>query len=89
MTFQHTSTAVPSACVHEYLRAYFRNGTLPTKGTVCTPDSPIFPAAVNTTQIGAKRDVVVDDSQDELKRAGRALREAMRHVGGRKFQVGL
>ncbi|KAJ7795162.1 Alpha/Beta hydrolase protein [Mycena olivaceomarginata] len=85
----HTSTAVPSTCVHEYLRAYFRNGTLPTKGTVCTPDSPIFPAAVNATQIGAKRDIVVDDSQEELKRAGRALREAVRRVGGRKFQVGL
>ncbi|KAJ7503986.1 Alpha/Beta hydrolase protein, partial [Mycena galericulata] len=85
----HTSTAVPSTCVHEYLRAYLRNGTLPTKGTVCTPDSPIFPAAVNATQIGAKRDVVVDDSQEELKRAGRALREAVHRVGGRKFQVGL
>ncbi|KAJ7799196.1 TAP-like protein-domain-containing protein [Mycena olivaceomarginata] len=85
----HTSTAVPSTCVHEYLRAYFRNGTLPTKGTVCTPDSAIFPAAVNATQIGAKRDVVVDDSQEELKRAWRALREAVRRVGGRKFQVGL
>ncbi|KAJ7743451.1 TAP-like protein-domain-containing protein [Mycena maculata] len=76
----HTSTAVPSTCVYEYLRAYFRNGTLPAAGAVCTLDSPIFLTTGNSTQTGgAKRGAVDDIPQEELRAAacdtrGRAQR---------------
>ncbi|KZV89506.1 hypothetical protein EXIGLDRAFT_650153 [Exidia glandulosa HHB12029] len=39
----HCSTAATSLCTSKYIRAYFRNGTLPEPGTVCEDDDDIFP----------------------------------------------
>ncbi|KAF7292682.1 hypothetical protein MIND_01166400 [Mycena indigotica] len=38
----HTSTIAPSNCVYGVLGAYFRDGTLPPKDTVCQPDVKLF-----------------------------------------------
>ncbi|EJC99937.1 alpha/beta-hydrolase [Fomitiporia mediterranea MF3/22] len=38
----HTSPAAKSKCTSKILRAYFANGTLPEKGTVCQIESSIF-----------------------------------------------
>ncbi|ESK84531.1 alpha beta hydrolase fold family [Moniliophthora roreri MCA 2997] len=40
----HTSVITTSFCLYEYIGAYFANGTLPEKGTVCEVDATIFPA---------------------------------------------
>ncbi|KLO05805.1 hypothetical protein SCHPADRAFT_933433 [Schizopora paradoxa] len=38
----HCSTSATSLCTHKAVRAYFQNGTLPEKGTVCETESSIF-----------------------------------------------
>ncbi|KAH8114404.1 TAP-like protein-domain-containing protein [Phellopilus nigrolimitatus] len=38
----HCSTSATSLCTAKAIRAYFRNGTLPEKGTVCDVESSIF-----------------------------------------------
>ncbi|KAF8193264.1 hypothetical protein K438DRAFT_1829381 [Mycena galopus ATCC 62051] len=61
-----------------YLRQYFRNGTSPAAGTVCTPDNPLFPSsnAQNSTNTTGRE----LDARSELVRAGRAISEAYRRV---------
>ncbi|KZS87451.1 hypothetical protein SISNIDRAFT_460849 [Sistotremastrum niveocremeum HHB9708] len=39
----HTSMSFPSLCTIMLVRAYFDNGTLPAEGTICEPDSKLFP----------------------------------------------
>ncbi|KAF7311968.1 AB hydrolase-1 domain-containing protein [Mycena indigotica] len=41
--FGHTSLIAPSTCTHKALGAYFQNGTLPAKGTICPVDFELFP----------------------------------------------
>lgn len=48
---QHASIAATSTCVNSYMRAYFRNGTLPKPGTVCQPDGSLFQAPNTTTTV--------------------------------------
>ncbi|KAI0079989.1 hypothetical protein K474DRAFT_1591034 [Panus rudis PR-1116 ss-1] len=38
----HGTLSVPSLCVVQHVRAYFENGTLPEKGTICNVDLPPF-----------------------------------------------
>ena len=39
---QHCSSAQPSTCTTNYIRAYFQNGTLPDAGTECDSDYELF-----------------------------------------------
>ncbi|KAJ6459217.1 TAP-like protein-domain-containing protein [Mycena sanguinolenta] len=39
----HTSLAAPSLCTYSHIAAYFVNGTLPVRGTVCPVDAELFP----------------------------------------------
>ncbi|EJD44688.1 hypothetical protein AURDEDRAFT_103901 [Auricularia subglabra TFB-10046 SS5] len=39
----HCSLAAPSLCTAKYIRAYFREGTLPPPGTVCEVEGDVFP----------------------------------------------
>ncbi|KAH8898034.1 TAP domain-containing protein [Thozetella sp. PMI_491] len=38
----HTSRRQPSSCTVKYIQEYFANGTLPSPGTICQPDLPLF-----------------------------------------------
>ncbi|KAJ7160625.1 Alpha/Beta hydrolase protein [Mycena crocata] len=80
-TVGHTSNGGPSSCVHNYLRQYFRNGTLPAPGTVCKPDGVLFPSNNSTANATVGREL---DSRAELLNAGRTIGEALRRVAGRK-----
>lgn len=40
--FGHTSLAQRSNCTNEAIAKYFADGTVPKKGTVCTPNEPLF-----------------------------------------------
>ncbi|KAJ6566157.1 TAP-like protein-domain-containing protein [Mycena capillaripes] len=82
-TVAHTSVNAPSTCVYGHLGQYFRNGTLPAQGTVCSPDDPLFPSN-NADVLG--RDV---NRPSELLRAGRAIGEAYRRVTSRKAPLTL
>ncbi|KAJ7773944.1 TAP-like protein-domain-containing protein [Mycena metata] len=73
----HTSINAPSTCVYGYLRQYFVNGTLPEVGTVCTPDSPLFPSSAdNSTTLGRR----TLNPGAKLSRAGRGIAAARRRV---------
>ncbi|KAF7350293.1 AB hydrolase-1 domain-containing protein [Mycena venus] len=72
---QHTSVNAPSICVYGYLRQYFRNGTLPAIGTVCTPDNPLFPSSNSTDLSG--RDLT---SRSEMLHAGRAISDVYHRI---------
>ncbi|KZV81214.1 hypothetical protein EXIGLDRAFT_686220 [Exidia glandulosa HHB12029] len=39
----HCSIAAASLCTAKYIRAYFRDGTLPAQGTICEDDEDVFP----------------------------------------------
>ncbi|KZV84203.1 hypothetical protein EXIGLDRAFT_842389 [Exidia glandulosa HHB12029] len=39
----HCSIAAASLCTAKYIRAYFRDGTLPAQGTVCEDNEDVFP----------------------------------------------
>ncbi|KNG89214.1 hypothetical protein ANOM_002152 [Aspergillus nomiae NRRL 13137] len=41
-SYGHTSIAQPSNCTIRHIQQYFLNGTLPTPGTVCEPNYPLF-----------------------------------------------
>ncbi|KLO10632.1 hypothetical protein SCHPADRAFT_916291 [Schizopora paradoxa] len=41
-TSGHCSISGTSLCTHKAIRAYFQNGTLPEKGTICEAESQIF-----------------------------------------------
>ncbi|KAJ7753230.1 hypothetical protein B0H16DRAFT_1690860 [Mycena metata] len=72
---QHTSVNAPSTCVFGYLREYFVNGTLPEVGTVCTPNSPLFPSSEGNSTASGRRDL-------KSSEAGRAIGAAQRRVTG-------
>ncbi|EJD49761.1 alpha/beta-hydrolase [Auricularia subglabra TFB-10046 SS5] len=40
----HCSVSAPSLCTAGHVRAYFRDGSLPTPGTVCDVEQGVFPA---------------------------------------------
>ncbi|KAJ7773931.1 alpha/beta-hydrolase [Mycena metata] len=67
----HTSVNAPSTCVFGYLREYFVNGTLPPVGTMCTPDSPVFPSSAGNSTASGRRDL---DSQSNSLKARRTRR---------------
>ncbi|KAB8259671.1 TAP-like protein-domain-containing protein [Aspergillus pseudonomiae] len=77
-SYGHTTLAMPSLCTAKAVRAYFANGTLPAKGTICQTDVPLF---TNLTYADVwpknfKRDVQsVDDAK--LLRALMSLPEKM------------
>ncbi|KAF8191048.1 hypothetical protein K438DRAFT_1591703, partial [Mycena galopus ATCC 62051] len=41
--------AAPSLCTSSHIAAYFVNGTLPERGTVCSVDLELFPDPSNST----------------------------------------
>ncbi|OGM41169.1 hypothetical protein ABOM_009862 [Aspergillus bombycis] len=41
-SYGHTSIAQPSNCTIGHIQQYFLNGTLPSPGTVCEPNYPLF-----------------------------------------------
>ncbi|KAF7363044.1 AB hydrolase-1 domain-containing protein [Mycena venus] len=63
----HTSLTAASSCLHNHMRQYFQNGTLPEAGTVCSPDEELFPSTSGNKTV--KR------SAQDLK-----LREALRQI---------
>ncbi|KAJ6554854.1 hypothetical protein B0H19DRAFT_1263146 [Mycena capillaripes] len=86
-TVAHTSVNAPSTCVYGYLGQYFRNGTLPPGGTVCSPDDPLFPS----NNAGNSADVLQRDVErpSELLRAGGAIGKAYRRITRRKARIAL
>ncbi|KZV89518.1 hypothetical protein EXIGLDRAFT_721388 [Exidia glandulosa HHB12029] len=67
----HCSLAATSLCTSKYIRAYFRNGTLPAPGTVCEDEDEIFtPDNVNgvAREIGmlSAEDMVLMDAARDL-----------------------
>ncbi|TFK81819.1 alpha/beta-hydrolase [Polyporus arcularius HHB13444] len=73
----HTSFAAASTCIAQNTRAFFANGTLPAKGTICQPNSGPFPeqAANSTGAIGAI------GSSKALASSDDQLLASLRHIG--------
>ncbi|KAF8209901.1 alpha/beta-hydrolase [Mycena galopus ATCC 62051] len=67
----HTSLTAASSCLHNHMRQYFQNGTLPDAGTVCSPDEKLFPTT-------SSNQIVKRSAQDlKLSEALRQIRAAM------------
>ncbi|KAJ7666056.1 alpha/beta hydrolase fold-domain-containing protein [Mycena polygramma] len=82
----HTSLAAPSTCTRGYLRAYFYNGTLPGKDTVCPVLGSPFPE-----QPPLKEEQTVFSSTQEqtvvsvTRRLSAALRAAQPRTAAARF----
>ncbi|KAK7036364.1 TAP-like protein-domain-containing protein [Favolaschia claudopus] len=67
----HASIVAPSSCTASHVAAYFVNGTLPAKDTVCSIDSTaqLFPSVDNSTETatgtGKKEARAVKRSREE------------------------
>jgi len=59
----HCSIAATSLCTVKAIRAYFQNGTLPEKGTVCEVESSIFGDALDMSSLNAEDRELVEASQ--------------------------
>ncbi|KAK1222468.1 hypothetical protein PQX77_014674 [Marasmius sp. AFHP31] len=72
----HASLTAPSVCTTKVVRAYFINGTLPEKGTVCPMDgSPFDPKeTVTSGQTESKRDSMSSDDGHVLEHLRRFAR---------------
>lgn len=51
--YGHSSLAMPSLCVANYLRGYLANGSLPDENVVCKIDGPYFPNSDEVAAVSA------------------------------------
>ncbi|KAK7036366.1 Abhydrolase-4 domain-containing protein [Favolaschia claudopus] len=72
----HASLSAPSSCTMSHVAAYFVNGTLPAKDTVCSVDATaeLFPSANSTESIAARG--VRRSREEELSEALRKLAQS-------------
>ncbi|KAK6981586.1 Abhydrolase-4 domain-containing protein [Favolaschia claudopus] len=71
----HASLSAPSSCTMSHVAAYFVNGTLPAKDTVCSVDATaeLFPRANSTESIAARGVRRSRSREEELSEAVRKL----------------
>ncbi|KAF7337319.1 Abhydrolase-4 domain-containing protein [Mycena sanguinolenta] len=89
----HTSLVAPSLCTFSHIAAYFVNGTLPAKGTVCSVDAELFPDPSNstsnsTTSIG-RRLANLESEEREMLNVLLRLTQTASRMFGRRFSTGI
>ncbi|KAJ6454993.1 TAP-like protein-domain-containing protein, partial [Mycena sanguinolenta] len=82
----HTSLAAPSLCTYSHIAAYFVNGTLPVRGTICPVDAELFPDSTSNFSAPFRRrltDLATEEREmlDVLVR----MTETASRVLGRRF----
>ncbi|KAJ6455028.1 TAP-like protein-domain-containing protein [Mycena sanguinolenta] len=82
----HTSLAAPSLCTYSHIAAYFVNGTLPARGTICPVDAELFPDSTSNFSAPFRRRLT-DLSTEEREMLDVLVRmtETPSRVFGRRF----
>ncbi|THH28991.1 hypothetical protein EUX98_g5194 [Antrodiella citrinella] len=66
----HVTLALPSFCTASHVQAFFSNGTLPPKGTVCKPDVTPFPTVTDHS-------ILYSSDQEQILMSMTSLHDAM------------